>query len=258
MNFRRNLLIFLLVVSLCTISCFAHPGRTDSNGGHNSANGYHYHHGYPAHQHTGGVCPYDFDDRTGWNSGTPSSGKSDNQADESMQSAPAEDVKEPTWFQKYWAILIFLVFPCSLCILIVVGAIAVHVIHLFKDIWEKKKRAKARNEYIQFFGGQSAREKAGVPTNIIFDKDGWPVEEAPFLYTLNRDHTKYHRTSCRYSFGPCVTSRSIPDDASPCMKCSPPLPYRPKWLSDYRRYIAIKKQFEIPDPDISYNTPVHH
>ena len=34
-------------------------GRTDSNGGHNSSTGYHYHHGYPAHQHTNGLCPYE-------------------------------------------------------------------------------------------------------------------------------------------------------------------------------------------------------
>lgn len=45
---------------------YAHPGGTDSNGGHydRSTGEYHYHHGYPAHQHTNGECPYDFDDIT--------------------------------------------------------------------------------------------------------------------------------------------------------------------------------------------------
>lgn len=40
---------------------FAHSGRTDSSGGHynHSTGEYHYHHGYPAHQHTGGACPYE-------------------------------------------------------------------------------------------------------------------------------------------------------------------------------------------------------
>lgn len=44
---------------------FAHGGRTDKNGGHKDNNNvsglgsYHYHcGGYPAHLHTGGVCPY--------------------------------------------------------------------------------------------------------------------------------------------------------------------------------------------------------
>lgn len=53
--------IFALVVI-----CFAHPGGTDSGGGHydSSAGEYHYHHGYSAHQHEDGICPYDYYDDT--------------------------------------------------------------------------------------------------------------------------------------------------------------------------------------------------
>lgn len=42
----------------------AHSGRTDSRGGHHDyknksgLGSYHYHHGYPAHLHKNGVCPY--------------------------------------------------------------------------------------------------------------------------------------------------------------------------------------------------------
>lgn len=63
---KTMLLIFaILVLTFClTVSSFAHPGRTDSRGGHNSPSGYHYHHGYPAHHHTNGVCPYNYDDKT--------------------------------------------------------------------------------------------------------------------------------------------------------------------------------------------------
>lgn len=57
--------IFVIILSLVTaiglsVLCFAHSGRTDSNGGHynRSTGEYHYHHGYPAHQHINGVCPY--------------------------------------------------------------------------------------------------------------------------------------------------------------------------------------------------------
>lgn len=48
------------IVALSLISAFAHSGRTDSNGGHydRSTGEYHYHHGYSAHQHPNGVCPY--------------------------------------------------------------------------------------------------------------------------------------------------------------------------------------------------------
>lgn len=50
---------FLIVLPTSSYS-WAHSGRTDSRGGHydRSTGEYHYHHGYPAHQHPNGVCPY--------------------------------------------------------------------------------------------------------------------------------------------------------------------------------------------------------
>ena len=59
-------IITLLLVAFCCSMVYAHPGRTDYKGGHydRSTGEYHYHHGYPAHQHENGVCPYDFDDNT--------------------------------------------------------------------------------------------------------------------------------------------------------------------------------------------------
>lgn len=74
----------LLITAIClgvSVCAFAHPGKTDSNGGHtnNSTGEYHYHHGYPAHQHSdvdgdGKLdCPYDFDDNTGSSNGNSNS-----------------------------------------------------------------------------------------------------------------------------------------------------------------------------------------
>lgn len=65
----------LLCAAFLTVSAFAHPGNTDSSGGHynRSTGEYHYHHGYPAHQHTNGKCPYDYDDKTSQNSGSSGS-----------------------------------------------------------------------------------------------------------------------------------------------------------------------------------------
>ena len=54
----------IVTAVLLPVTVSAHGGRTDSQGGHNSPDGYHYHHGYPAHQHDGGHCPYNFDDKT--------------------------------------------------------------------------------------------------------------------------------------------------------------------------------------------------
>lgn len=60
-------LICLLFVFLLPLDIgYAHSGGTDENGGHydHSTGEYHYHHGYPAHQHPNGRCPYAFDDNT--------------------------------------------------------------------------------------------------------------------------------------------------------------------------------------------------
>lgn len=64
-NFRRIILL-LFVVALIPIFAFAHSGKTDSKGGHtdHSTGEYHYHHGYSAHQHPNGECPYNFNDKT--------------------------------------------------------------------------------------------------------------------------------------------------------------------------------------------------
>ena len=71
-DFMRRLLSLLLLLSLLITPVFAHPGRTDENGGYwdRSTGEYHYHHGYSEHQHYDmngdGIpdCPYDFRDNT--------------------------------------------------------------------------------------------------------------------------------------------------------------------------------------------------
>lgn len=73
--------LFLALILCVPISAGAHAGDTDASGGHydHSTGEYHYHHGYPAHQHYDmdgdgfRDCPYDFDDQTGANSGSSSS-----------------------------------------------------------------------------------------------------------------------------------------------------------------------------------------
>lgn len=83
----KKLCLPLLALCLLVLSCFpasAHPGATDANGGHtNRKTGeYHYHHGYPEHQHYDmdgdgkPDCPYDFEDKTGQSSGSSSGSRS--------------------------------------------------------------------------------------------------------------------------------------------------------------------------------------
>ncbi len=68
-----------VVLILLPFTASAHAGKTDGSGGHydHSAGEYHYHHGYPAHSHSDGICPYDYDDQTGIDSGGSSTGTTD-------------------------------------------------------------------------------------------------------------------------------------------------------------------------------------
>ena len=77
MKIKWGLFVGCVLIILISLTAYAHPGRTDANGGHydRSTGEYHYHHGYPAHQHYDmngdGVvdCPYNFYDQTGRKSG---------------------------------------------------------------------------------------------------------------------------------------------------------------------------------------------
>lgn len=87
---KKILAIILCALALLALSpsALSHPGRTDSKGGHtDSATGkYHYHHGYPAHQHYDmngdgrADCPYNFRDMTN----RESSSKKDKKEDEGI------------------------------------------------------------------------------------------------------------------------------------------------------------------------------
>lgn len=71
---KKLLSVLLCLILLLALPAAAHSGRTDSNGGHtdHSTGEYHYHHGYPAHQHPSGVCPYDHSSKKTESSGQTS------------------------------------------------------------------------------------------------------------------------------------------------------------------------------------------
>lgn len=113
---KKRLLLLLAIVSI-SMSCIsiplAHPGRTDAYGGHwdHSTGEYHFHHGYPAHQHIDGVCPYDFDDQTNHSSGS-SSGSSSGGSSTTTKGIPEDDDSDSDnkfdWVSAILGIAVFL------------------------------------------------------------------------------------------------------------------------------------------------------
>lgn len=71
---KRLFLFCIALVMLSAVVAYAHGGRTDSKGGHHvgGTSEYHYHHGYPAHDHINGECPYDLKDNLSVSSGSDS------------------------------------------------------------------------------------------------------------------------------------------------------------------------------------------
>ncbi len=57
---KKLLLIFYILLTICSNLVYGHSGGTDSKGGHHDRinGGYHYHHGMSVHQHRNGVCSY--------------------------------------------------------------------------------------------------------------------------------------------------------------------------------------------------------
>ena len=109
----------VLLIGSVVLGVRAHSGRTDGSGGHTDSDTgeYHYHHGYPAHQHYDidgdGVvdCPYEFDDKTnhsgggGFNDSSGNITENTEAGTENILPEQNEEVQEvPAWI--YWALAI--------------------------------------------------------------------------------------------------------------------------------------------------------
>ncbi len=100
---KKIILILFLLLFFLPLTVSAHKGRTDSNGGHydRSTGEYHYHHGYPAHQHENGICPYDYDVKTKKNKNNSSSNSKDNKSKNYKKSQKATTKSEIYYNNSY-------------------------------------------------------------------------------------------------------------------------------------------------------------
>lgn len=113
----RYIALLLSLLPLLAIPVSAHPGKTDSSGGHtnHSTGDYHYHHGYEAHEHydkdgDGDLdCPYDFDDKTDHSSNkSESSNPSNNAHPNSTEASKNTSFFIPKNF--FWSFLLACIF----------------------------------------------------------------------------------------------------------------------------------------------------
>lgn len=279
---RFAALVLLLLVLSATIA-HAHPGDTDSSGGHydSSTGEYHYHHGYPAHQHTNGRCPYDFDDRTGWNSG-PSGSSS------KFNGNPSAAL---------WIILATLGVAALLYILAsrhrakAEEEAAKKIIALERQRQEqalqkaipnlKQKVRALEREYLEIQTRllteevHSPRQAAKVPEDSYLGRDGLPhqfgantIYEDRYYFAFNESTSVFHKPSCRHAIAlpilnfvdiTMLDSSCRPKRfARPCRQCNPKVPGT-IWIRAYTDILSGLDYFGVSVKDLKYpEKPKNH
>lgn len=254
----------------CCTAAYAHPGATDANGGHydHSTGEYHYHHGYPAHQHPDGRCPYNYKDRTGQNSGS-SSGVGDSVSQSEHQAPP-----------RCLPVLLLLSIPVSL---IAYKIIKHHVEEQqFRRSGRSRQMARELQEQIDSIRRRRAalrmqilskellpiNEVVGAPPGAYIDKDGDPHLPDPrhpgvdlCAVACNASSRVVHRPSCRYaSLMPTVNTqqdyflgihRSM---YHRCSICEPNISKFP-WVPDYRRMVYALSVLGLSPGDLNPTKP---
>lgn len=139
---------FILVFSLLfVVFCTAHKGNTDNNGGHfdTFTGEYHYHHGYPAHDHENGICPYDYHDKTNHSQGAVGN-KSDGTIKINTEQKTSDDEKISTAEKIIIIVVCAIVLIAAFPIFIFpIGCVAcIPLIHIQKLILKKIGNEKYR------------------------------------------------------------------------------------------------------------------
>ena len=247
----------------------AHGGQTDENGGHYDyeTGAYHYHHGYPAHYHTGGECPYDYDDKTGWNSG--GSGGSGMWSYTSAPRPAANSVNHKQKQNGGPGIGFALFFVAVISCLIFFTYISVKAYQRGKEEDRKKEermrmireqemaeRETKKRKIVEYYSNNDLETIAGVAEMYVIGIDGLPAEREKeehetYGKTLEvyindgSNSYSYHRKGCRYA-------RHMVNILDPnynfharnaCGVCRPIKPPEVNWFAKYLE--AEKKCVEL-------------
>lgn len=156
--------IILLVLTLLSIPVSAHSGRTDSQGGHynRSTGEYHFHHGFPAHQHINGICPYantEPSKKAGSSSSSIASSGSSGYSSSSSVANKSDDSKKGISIDTFIGLGIF-----SLIIIFAIIGNSLRLIDFFKE----------RKMYTKLYGGKNPLDFIDIPDDTIIGEDDLP------------------------------------------------------------------------------------
>ena len=236
-----NITISIILLFVFLISAAAHSGKTDANGGHAGSLPYHYHHGYPAHDHNGGVCPYDFDDKTSWNSDNDSSNTTKRKTEKNKVETITPNKPEKAKESFPWGIVLAFVF--------VLGPLVVSVLFLsISLIIDKIQFRKERKKYMKLYAHKDPASLIDAPPCVTFDEETFPYNKnAIGCYTVyvSKSGSAYHRVACNARATIRKHIVEIGGDLHPCRRCKP-TPPDVQWYKEYLKIIEIKKKYDIP------------
>ena len=230
----KTKIIFVLVSVLFVFMsvAYAHSGRTDSSGGHyNRQTGtYHYHHGYSAHDHENGICPYDFDDKTNHSSGSNSVKDSGYITTPIPTATPAPTISPtPTitpaatvaeqsgltseHYISFCVIAFLAIGIWCFCITRKRKERALHLIH---------NAAVLFSECIDAISGIQYAEK--LPTNAVIE-NGYICSLNDTVYFMTPGRTVYHaKMGCSTAYKAISSTDKRLKHFSPCKKCFKNIP----------------------------------
>ena len=245
-------LVFIFLALLLILPATAKSARTDSKGGNydHSTGKYHFHHGYPAHQHVNGICPYNFDDKTGEGSGTSGGGSSVTSGGGSGEPIPSSAAADGS--PGFSIPIPVIVVGCFIGFYALLYLFAVFSNKIQTRKYKRQWDAK-RKELLDLYGGKTKRKLAaecGMPDGIEIGPDGLPKEVNSsgwgdsLTFYVSPSGQAYHRRPT------CTKSASIPTHAAklgsrrPCSKCYPCAPNM-EWYWAYRRIMRQLEEYKV-------------
>lgn len=249
-----------------TISVSAHSGGTDANGGHynRSTGEYHYHHGYPAHQHVDGVCPYDKSNKTTNHSTSGTSRASSGTSSGSGTQVVAAKATSPDSFlSRYWWLSLVLV--CLFLLKQYAESCRDNRELRRKNMELAEKSAKEVYRFVntkqtlqELFNGKclSALAPPPHPSDHI-GSDGLPCGPGPgewgdgyTVYVTSFKSPVFHtRQFCSTSYGRPVNIAQV-GNRRPCTKCYRSTPDL-RWYYKQKQVLALCEEYGIelaPEP----------
>lgn len=236
----KKVIVFAFAVLCCISISFGHSGRTDASGGHydRQYGGYHYHHGYPAHDHKGGKCPY-------------------------IEAQKEQAHKKQLTKTIFLYSLLCCVGAC-MCYKLITKCAKIHAEHQFvknrgaiklaAQLKQQLQEIQQRRLELQKKSYLSPRKVCNVPDDSFLDAEllpcttGTPAPFGEYTVFYNGNTGKYHFAHCVYAgYGRKTNICQIPIYAKPCFRCvwsAPPL----DWIEPYREYMAAFKVIGI-NPD---------